>query len=277
MKKYILLFIISLFMATSCKDEKKDEIGKYKTGIVFVSGLNSRKEPNVKSEIVGKFPFGSPINIDFNTDYKDVIDGIEGYWVKEKKYNGYVFSGFLYLSEFNPEILKGKVEICNFPCGGGCFVPPGTLYLIGDYYVTIQEHLDYLTEEYIPCSTIKIGKIQVNNDNYIFEPPIKVAGYEGKDKNCRYKYIKNLDKVGEERILKKVKKSFKLTKKVDKVGEYYIIDGKKIQDRSLYKKYCSDNSNQYEPIEIFDRFYVKLEEKNGYDYFLKEFYEPVIK
>ncbi|TGL23148.1 SH3 domain-containing protein [Leptospira yanagawae] len=274
--KFIFLTITILFLSF-CKENTKITGSNKEFAIVTASNLYSRKSPNLNSEILGKYPFGSPLEINTSDSYDDIVKGQKGKWIKEKQTNGYIFNKFVILTSGNSSKLKGKVDICNFVCGGGCFIPPGDIYLIGEYYIQLHDHMDYIPEETIPCSTIRIGKYNKIKDDYYFSLPIKYAGYSGIKDDCRINFIENLDKVAEERILKYLNEKFILNRMSDKKGTYFIINEKKIYDRSRYHEYCSEQSLHDQIVEIFDSYYIEeeIKEHSIFLNFKKKFDEKV--
>ncbi|MCW7463131.1 SH3 domain-containing protein [Leptospira limi] len=274
-KKYISIII--LFLILNCKKHERFESEKEEFAIVTVSILNSRKNPDLKSDIVGKYPFGSPILINPKDSFEDTVDGEKGKWIKEKVTNGYIFSKYFEITSGGLHKLKGVVDICNFPCGGSCFIPPGDMYLVGNFYIEIDDHMDYLPEDRNPCSTIRIGNWKRDLNEFQFSSPIKYAGYNGKNNRCRYKFLSNLEKIGDKIILDHLKKPFTLTRMSDSKGTYYIINNKRIYDRSKYNEYCSEQSLHDKVFEVFDSYYVdeKIDRDNLFSNYSNKFNEKI--
>ncbi|MCW7509752.1 hypothetical protein ND816_18025 [Leptospira levettii] len=274
-KKFISIIILILLL--NCKSHERFETEKDEFAIVTASILNSRKKPDVKSDLVGKFHFGSPILINTKDSFEDTVDGEKGKWIKEKVTNGYIFSKYYIITSGNIYKLKGVVDICNFPCGGSCFIPPGDLYLVGNFYIEIDDHMDYLPEDRTPCSTIRIGTFKKDNEEYIFSSPIKYAGYNGKNNHCRITFLSNLDKIGDKIILDHLKKPFNLKRMSDSKGPFYIINNKMIYDRSRYHEYCSEQSLHDKVIEVFDSYYIdeKIDTNNLFSNYSHKFNEII--
>jgi|GEM_PF-2364301 len=122
MKKVILFILILLFF--SCKNEApssknggdKNEVQGKKLYTIALSGLNIRKAPTLKSEVVGKIPFGEEITqLKESTETAEIKVGIKtlsGYWheIRYRDITGYAFSEFLF-----PEKLEmTEVKVMNF-------------------------------------------------------------------------------------------------------------------------------------------------------------------
>ncbi|MCW7503554.1 SH3 domain-containing protein [Leptospira paudalimensis] len=274
-KKYISIII--LFLILNCKNHERLKSEKEEFAIVTASILNSRKNPDLKSDIVGKYPFGSPILINYKDSFEDTVDGEKGKWIKEKVTNGYIFSKYFEIASGSLHKLRGVVDICNFPCGGSCFIPPGDLYLVGDFYIEIDDHMDYQPEDRTPCSTIRIGKWKQDKNEFQFSSAIKYAGYNGKNNHCRITFLSNLERIGDKIVLDHLKKPFNLKRMSDSKGTYYIINNKTIYDRSKYHEYCSEQSSHDKVIEVFDSYYIdeKIDKNNIFSNYSNKFNEKI--
>lgn len=119
MKKLIVILILSFVNQTTFGQEV----------VIAGNGLNVRKEPNTKSEKIGKLHFGTKVNVVEKTgkllEIKDGNEIVKGEWVKIKFINsqilssennsGYVFNGYIKgEKEFNLYLEKEISKIEKF-------------------------------------------------------------------------------------------------------------------------------------------------------------------
>jgi hypothetical protein len=93
--------------------------------ILARSGLNVRKEPNVKSEKVRALPYGTIVDagkrhhLKASNQVEEVIEGKKGMWIKITSGNveGYIFSGFGLYGEW---VTKGNPDFGLLTVGHRC-------------------------------------------------------------------------------------------------------------------------------------------------------------
>lgn len=117
--KNILLFILFLPFVTVCTAQYN-----YTHIVVAKNGLNIRIQPTDSAKIIGKFEFGTQIEVIESSNFQQTItEGLKiitGNWVKVKINNyyyeaapqnsiGFVFSGFLEKKDFFVEKLEKRI------------------------------------------------------------------------------------------------------------------------------------------------------------------------
>lgn len=127
----LIICLLLVSVAYSQDNNKKYYHNAYRNTVMAHSGLNIRKKANLKSEVLGKIPFGEKVQILHKDHYgyqklntvKTQMQTfvVDGFWLKVKYKNttGFVLSTFLhqpyrfdYLIEYNDYVLLQP--------GGGC-------------------------------------------------------------------------------------------------------------------------------------------------------------
>ncbi len=234
----IIILFLTLFSVMAC-----NVTGNH-YGIVSASKLAVRKDQNKESELIKYYDFGTPVVI-INKGEKDTIGGITDYWYQDESTNGWLFGGYLLLTDSDGKVAKFTNERikCHWPCGGNSCFFEFEAYLVGDYYISRYFLNDYPIDSNLDYGII-IGKYIQNEETILFEKPLNIAGY---DTNA--KYVENLSslKYGTKEYLED---EFKLQyyKNRDDEGEYYSYQKEK---DPFYRKYNREKcKNGTEPIWI---------------------------
>jgi hypothetical protein len=200
MKKVIIILILSFLNQTIFGQEI----------VIAGNGLNIRKEPNSKSEKIGKLHFGSKVNVIEKTgkllEIKDGNEIVKGQWVKIEFENaqmfgseyksGYVFNGYLkYEKDFSlfleKEILKFE-KFQNYKI----HLKSSPYYISGDFFG--DGITDYSIKVIKEIDNVEIIVLDIGGNNTQFLKPIEK--YEAEDNEKRV-----IDEFGWAEIFEKVK------------------------------------------------------------------------
>lgn len=117
--KVLTIIIFSLLFFGACKSGDKTQedaipnsdsliVDTPKNKIVFIAaitGMNLREAPHRNSKVIHSLPYSQKVEVLEKTDITEVIDGLEGEWIKvgvEGK-EGYIFNGYI-LSVLPPNL-----------------------------------------------------------------------------------------------------------------------------------------------------------------------------
>ncbi len=126
----LLLIVISFFDCEQSKitvlqnkiDSNVSSIDEVPYRAYFLAtahkGLLFRIKPDISSKAIGILPFGTKGRILKNTNTKEVIGGKEGIWlnVEHGKKNGWIFSGFTYMSDlvdFSDTVMAENYDLSS--------------------------------------------------------------------------------------------------------------------------------------------------------------------
>jgi len=218
-------------------------------GIVTGSKLACRKEPNIKSEIINYYEFGTPIKL-IEKSNKVVVNNINNFWYKDDKSKGWLFGGYLIITNYNEKeifIFENERIRCNVGCGGISCFNIFNPYIVGEYYIATHFLNDY-PQGNSPQFGIIIGKYSLKDEQIIFEKPIKIAGY---DSNA--KYIENLNSQNydiKDYLLKEFHREY--SRNSDTEGVFYY--DKKIKDN----KFRINNRNKCKNKNINEEIWIDV-------------------
>jgi hypothetical protein len=242
MRSFQITLLILILGVASIPCFAKDATPEFPCiGIVTASKLFCRKEPDIKSVEIAKYIFSNPIILINKSKVKQKINNMEDFWYQDKSTKGWLFGGYLFLTNFDEKNFMKFISDriwCNVGCGGfSCFYEFEP-FLIGDYYIAYMYLTDY-PQKNDPYAGIIIGKYKIENNSLSFSGPLKIGAYYDTGE-----WIDDYEKTN----MKEYSDFRGAYKKVsDSEGDFFIdVTVKSVLNRKATRSKCTDRNNTEE-------------------------------
>lgn len=229
--------------------------------VIAKSGLNIRSNDDLNSKILGKFVFCEKPNLVEIKNKHEVINNIEGYWVKVKKneVNGFIFSGYL----GSNCIFYNNNEIVTF------FAIENNLIIPILNYNLKNKNIQDSRSIYSPNKKLQLWSIKHNI--YIEPNRLKIIQDVFTDENFILPYVEKIPDKEDIYINKNISK-FNFTKPKEALMKsfFYYFSADDWGKYFVKKEYLNYNSTKIEKLSGLSILYQSsLEGNNNHELWVK--------